>query len=93
MVKPGPYDGLKHQKEKRSMDHFAGLDVETSVTVAGTGGCRSQHQNVIGTAGPNDFVHATGEIGDDSARSLSFLETATRTRPPRKTAERPPSTK
>jgi hypothetical protein len=29
-------DGLKHQKEKRSMDHFAGLDVsvkETSVCV------------------------------------------------------------
>ena len=28
--------GLKHQKEKRSMDHFAGLDVsvkETSVSV------------------------------------------------------------
>ena len=30
-------DGLKHQKEKRSMDHFAGLDVsvkETSVCIA-----------------------------------------------------------
>ena len=29
-------DGLKHQKEKRSMDHFAGLDVsvkETSVCI------------------------------------------------------------
>ena len=35
MVKRGPY-GLKHQKEKRSMDHFAGLDVsvkETSVCI------------------------------------------------------------
>ena len=34
MVKRG--DGLKHQKEKRSMDHFAGLDVsvkETSVCI------------------------------------------------------------
>jgi hypothetical protein len=29
-------NGLKHQKEKRSMDHFAGLDVsanETSVSI------------------------------------------------------------
>jgi hypothetical protein len=29
-------DGLKHQKEKRSMDHFGGLDVsvkETSVCI------------------------------------------------------------
>ena len=29
-------DGLKHQKEKRSMEHFAGLDVsdkETSVCI------------------------------------------------------------
>ena len=29
-------NGLKHQKEKRSMDHFAGLDVsvkETSVCI------------------------------------------------------------
>ena len=29
-------DGLKHQKEKRSMDHFAGLDVsvkETSICI------------------------------------------------------------
>src|SRR6266568_3315874 len=36
MVKRGPCYGLKHQKEKRSMDHFAGLDVsvkETSVCV------------------------------------------------------------
>jgi hypothetical protein len=24
--------GLKHQKEKRSMDHFAGLDVSVKVT-------------------------------------------------------------
>jgi transposase len=32
--------GLKHQKEKRSMDHFAGLDVsvkDTSVCVVDTG--------------------------------------------------------
>jgi hypothetical protein len=27
MVKRGPRGGLKHQKEKRSMDHFVGLDV------------------------------------------------------------------
>jgi hypothetical protein len=36
MVKRGPGYGLKHQKEKRSMDHFAGLDVsvkDTSVCV------------------------------------------------------------
>src|SRR3974377_997641 len=42
MVKRGPCDGLKHQKEKRSMDHFGGLDVsvkETSVCIVdGTGG-------------------------------------------------------
>jgi transposase len=34
-------DGLKHQKEKRSMDHFAGLDVsvkETSVCVVDDAG-------------------------------------------------------
>src|SRR3970040_805629 len=36
MVKRGHRYGLKHQKEKRSMDHFAGLDVsvkETSVCI------------------------------------------------------------
>src|SRR3974377_1131619 len=36
MVKRGPCDGLKHQKEKRSMEHFAGLDVsvkETSICI------------------------------------------------------------
>src|SRR5258707_7496022 len=36
MVKRGPLLGLKHQKEKRSMDHFAGLDVsvkDTSVCI------------------------------------------------------------
>src|SRR5258708_9374218 len=36
MVKRGPCYGLKHQEEKRSMDHFAGLDVsvrETSVCI------------------------------------------------------------
>src|SRR3954452_17916467 len=36
MVKRGPWYGLKHQKEKRSMDHFAGLDgslKETSVCI------------------------------------------------------------
>src|SRR6266853_1489813 len=36
MVKRGPCYGLKHQKEKRSMDHFAGLDVsvkDTSVCI------------------------------------------------------------
>ena len=35
MVKRGGH-GIKHQKEKRSMDHFAGLDVsvkETSVCI------------------------------------------------------------
>src|SRR5436189_2464728 len=41
MVKRGPWMGLKHQKEKRSMDHFAGMDVsvkETSVCIVdGTG--------------------------------------------------------
>jgi hypothetical protein len=39
MVKRGHRrTGSKHQKEKRSMDHFAGLDVsveDTSVTPAG----------------------------------------------------------
>jgi len=36
MVKRGPHCGLKHQKEKRSMDYFAGLDLsvkETSVCI------------------------------------------------------------
>src|SRR5512141_1957788 len=36
MVKRGPCHGLKHQREKRSMEHFAGLDVsvkETSVCI------------------------------------------------------------
>src|SRR5215831_187124 len=36
MVKRGREHGLKHQKEKRSMDHFAGLDVsvkETSICI------------------------------------------------------------
>ena len=37
MVKRGPrVNGLKHQKEKRSMEHFAGLDVsvkDTSVCI------------------------------------------------------------
>src|SRR5499427_7244007 len=32
MVKRGPCDGLKHQKEKRSMEHFAGLDVSVKET-------------------------------------------------------------
>src|SRR5215469_5081889 len=32
MVKRGPCDGLKHQKEKRSMEHFAGLDVSVKQT-------------------------------------------------------------
>jgi transposase len=41
MVKRGPWHGLKHQKEKRSMDHFAGLDVsvkETSVCIVDDAG-------------------------------------------------------
>src|SRR5436189_1626052 len=36
MVKRGPCYGLEHQKEKRSMDYFAGLDVsvkDTSVCI------------------------------------------------------------
>jgi transposase len=36
MVKRGPCYGLKHQKEKRSMEHFGGLDVsvkETSIWI------------------------------------------------------------
>jgi len=28
--------GLKHQKEKRSMDHFAGLDVSVKAWIANT---------------------------------------------------------
>ena len=45
-------DGLKHQKEKRSMDHFAGLDVsvkETSGQTRGRLNCplsaKSGHRN------------------------------------------------
>jgi transposase len=36
MVKRGPWLSLKHQKEKRSMDHFARLDAsvkDTSVCI------------------------------------------------------------
>jgi transposase len=33
MVKRGPCVRLKHQKEKRSMDHFAGLDVSVKATI------------------------------------------------------------
>jgi len=39
MVKRVRGYGLKHQKEKRSMDHFAGLDVsvkETSICIVMT---------------------------------------------------------
>ena len=41
MVKRGPHLGLKHQKEKRSMDYFAGLDVsvkEMSVCIVDDAG-------------------------------------------------------
>src|SRR5262245_59879300 len=41
MVKRGPQCGLKHQKENRSMDYFAGLDVsvkETSVCIVDDAG-------------------------------------------------------
>src|SRR5262252_8014799 len=41
MVKRGPHCGLKHQKEKRSMDYFAGLDVsvkDTSVCIVDDAG-------------------------------------------------------
>ena len=41
MVKRGPHCGLKHQKEKRSMDYFAGLDVsvkETSICIVDDAG-------------------------------------------------------
>jgi hypothetical protein len=41
MVKRGPRGGLKHQKEKRSMNHFAGLDVsvkETSICIVDDAG-------------------------------------------------------
>ena len=32
MVNRGPLSGLEHQKEKRNMDHFAGLDVSVKET-------------------------------------------------------------
>src|SRR6185503_6536717 len=41
MVKRGLCDGLKHQMEKRSMEHFAGLDVsvnETSICIVDDAG-------------------------------------------------------
>jgi hypothetical protein len=41
MVKEVRIYGLKHQKEKRSMDHFAGLDVsvkETSICIVDDAG-------------------------------------------------------
>ena len=41
MAKRGPHLGLKHQKEKRSMAYFVGLDVsvkETSVCIVDDAG-------------------------------------------------------
>jgi transposase len=41
MVKRGPFCNLKHQKEKRSMDYFAGLDVsvkDTSICIVDDAG-------------------------------------------------------
>jgi hypothetical protein len=35
MVKRGPVYGLKHQKEKHSVDHFAGLDVSVKENARG----------------------------------------------------------
>ena len=37
--------GLKHQKEKSSMDHFAGLDVSVKDT-SGRGESRSAHRDI-----------------------------------------------
>jgi hypothetical protein len=34
LVKRGPHCGLQHQKEKRSVDYFAGLDVSVKETSA-----------------------------------------------------------
>ena len=65
--------GLKHQKEKRSMDHFAGLDVsvkETSVCIVDDVGkivrevklraSRKRFLSRSGVAVGLDMLHAEG---------------------------------
>src|SRR4030081_932963 len=50
MVKRGRGQGLKHQKEKRSMDHFAGLDVsvkETSICIVDDAGKIGREEKVV----------------------------------------------
>jgi hypothetical protein len=61
--------GLKHQKEKRSMDHFAGLDAavkETSVCIVDDTGESVQmgHQR---TPGPSQFL-----AGEHDQTGLNF---------------------
>jgi hypothetical protein len=56
MVKRGPHLGLKHQKEKRSMAYFVGLDVsvkETSVCIVDDAGkiVREASYSVLAEAG------------------------------------------
>ena len=46
--------GLKHQKEKRSMDHFGGLDVsvkETSICIVDDTGMIVKEVKVVNRAG------------------------------------------
>jgi hypothetical protein len=55
--------GLKHQKEKRSMDHFAGLDVsvkDTSICIVDdTGKIIRDRRNRICTLPKHGFCQAT----------------------------------
>jgi hypothetical protein len=59
-------NGLKHQKEKRSMDHFAGLDVsvkETSVCLlrllrAEDGTSRRRSSRVFGRDGSKNGLYS-----------------------------------
>ena len=55
-------NGLKHQKEKRSMDHFAGLDVsvkETSICIVDDAGKIVREVKVASE--PEAFVGGTEE--------------------------------
>jgi hypothetical protein len=53
--------GLKHQKEKRSMDHFAGLDVsvkQTSVCIVDDTGRIVREAKVAGSSSNDPLQHS-----------------------------------
>src|SRR5712691_4270144 len=77
MVKRGPCHGLKHQKEKRSMDHFAGLDVsvkETSVCIVDDTGRIVREVKV--ESEPEDLLRVLANPDYHFKRTLAVLELA-----------------